>query len=153
MKFIINKYKVIIPIHVIKDTMWRILNLSFKKGKLRPIRIDYMKQSFAKCLFVVRVVKEINNFSVLINIDGTSFSRATNSAFSWLEKGKEWILGNIWWSKSVLLITTILSTGSMYEESSSTFVNGGIFADILKSLKVFIQEEIKKKKNWLILFE
>ena len=78
-----------ITIHIIKDTMRRVLNLSFKKVKSRPIGIDYIKQFSTKSLFAVRLVKEIKNFSVLINIDETLFSRATKSVYSWLEKGKE----------------------------------------------------------------
>ena len=108
MKFIRNKYRVSIPIHIIKDTMRRFLNLSFKKGKSKPIGIDYIKQFSTKSLFAVRLVKEINNFSVLINIDETLFSRATKSVYSWLEKGKEWTISNIWWSNSISLLTAIL---------------------------------------------
>ena len=143
MKFIRNKFRVSIPIHIIKDTMRRVLNLSFKKGKLRPIGIDYIKQFSTKSLFAVRLVKEINSFSVSIKIDETLFSRTTKSVYSWLEKGKEWTISNIWWSNSISLLTAILSTGTEYAASSSTSVKGKTFANFLKGLKNFIQKEIK----------
>ena len=67
MKFIRNKCWVRIPIHIIKDAMRRVLNLSFKKGKSRPIGIDYIKQFSTKNLFAVRLVKEIKKKLLCIN--------------------------------------------------------------------------------------
>ena len=42
--------QVSIKTYVIKDTMWRILNLSFKNGKSRTFRIDYTWKIFCKKL-------------------------------------------------------------------------------------------------------
>ena len=96
----------------------------------------------------------MNNFFILINIDKTLFSRATNCTHSWLPKRKEWIINNISYSNSWSLITSIASTESAYAFRYSCSFTEEIFADFLKALKSFIQDEMKSNPNdWLILMD
>ena len=153
-KYVSSRFKVNIPIHVIKDIMSKILNLSFKKSKSRPIRLNSMKQSHIKCLFAVKLVKAMNDFSILINIDDTLFSRTTRPSYSWLERGKEWSIGNIWCTNSTSLITEITSTGLVYASSISDSIKGSIIVDYFQGLKEFIQDKLKIEiRKWLILFD
>ena len=106
-KTIQNKYRVNFQAYIIRDTMKEVLNLSYKKGKSRPLTTMTSKQIIIKGLFVVRIIKIINKFKILINIDETLFSRATKITHIWSEKGKEWVLNNIWCSSSFTLINVI----------------------------------------------
>ena len=142
-KYESSRFNMNIPIHVIKETISKILNLSFKKGKSRKIRLDSMKQSHIKCLFAVKLVKAMNDFSILINIDETLFSRTTRPSYSWLERGKEWSIGNIWCTNSTSLITAITSTGSVYASSISDSVKESRIVDYFQGLKEFIQDKLK----------
>ena len=65
------------------------LRLSFKKGKSRPFKLDFIKQNYTKSLFAVKIIKKLDKFSTLINIDETLFSRQTKITHSWLLKEKE----------------------------------------------------------------
>ena len=113
-----------------------------------------MKQSHIKCLFAVKLVKAMNDFSILINIDETLFSRTTRPIYSWLERGKEWSIGNIWCTNSTSLITSITSTGSIYASSISDSAKGSTIFDYFQGLKEFIQDKLKIDiRRWLILFD
>ena len=107
-----------------------------------------------KSLYTVRIVKCMNSFKILINIDETLFSRAMRNINSWSVKVKEWTLNNIWCSNSFTLITAILSKITVYASISSNTVKGSTFAKILKELKVFIEERLKvNTKEWLIIIK
>ena len=152
--FIRNKHKIVMPLHIIRDTMKNELGLSYKKGKSRPFKLDPVKQCYIKSLFGIRIIRKLNKFSTLINIDETLFSRATKSTHSWLLKGIEWSVNNIWYTNSWSLITAITSTGSVYGAIYSNSVDAKIFVKFLKELKCFIQNKAKKDmRDCLILLD
>ena len=88
-------YKVSLPIHIIRETMKSELSLSYKKGKSRPFNLDLIRQDCLKNLFALRIIKKLNDFSTLINIDETLYSRATKATHSWLLNGEECSVSNI----------------------------------------------------------
>ena len=142
------------PLHIIRDAMKNELGLSYKKGKSRPFKLDPVKQCYIKSLFGVRIIRKLNEFSTLINIDETLLSRATKSTHSWLIKGIEWSVNNIWYTNSWSLITTITSTGSVYAAIYSNSVDAKIFVKFLKELKCFIYNKAKKDmRDCLILLD
>ena len=96
----------------------------------------------------------MNDFSILINIDETLFSRATKTTHSWLLKGEECTINNIWYSNSCSLITAITSTGSIYASTYSGSVDGSTFVEFLKGLKSFIQSTaFWNTSDYLILID
>ena len=152
--FIKNKWRVNIPTHVIRETMKKELRLSFKKGKSRPFKLDFIKQNYTKSLFAVKIIKKLDKFSTLINIDETLFSRQTKITHSWLLKGKEWTVKNIWSSNSWSVITAITSTGSVYALCFCCSITGKIFAEFLKELNKFIKNKLLiSSKDWLIFMD
>ena len=45
----------------------------FKKGKSRPVEIDWKRQIYVQSLHSVKLIKKINNFPIIINIGETLF--------------------------------------------------------------------------------
>ena len=82
------------------------------------------------------------------------FSRNAKSSYSWLEKGKEWNINNICFTKSVSLITAIISDGSIFAAAAKGNVNGELFKEFLKELKNFIELDLAADLwNWLVLID
>ena len=85
--------------------------LSNKKDKSCPFGVNIVKQKVLKQYFAVKISQSILSYEVLINIDETTFSRDTKITHSWLPKGRDSELMNIWYSNSTSLITSITSLG------------------------------------------
>ena len=64
------------------------LNSSYKKGNLRPLTAMTFMQIIIKDLFVVRIIRIMNKYKFLINIDETLFLLATKITNTWYKKEK-----------------------------------------------------------------
>ena len=113
--------------------------LSYKKGKSRPVGMNISKKESLKIYFSIKVARHLSDFEMLINIDESSFSRSTKIDNSWLKRGTDCALMNIWYSTSTSLITSITSAGEVFAVSTTGAVNSQMFIDFLKRLERFIQ--------------
>ena len=64
------------------------LDQTFKKSKSRPLRLNFTKQSSIKSFFAVRLIKKMNNFSILINIDEICSQEQQTAPISGYQKEK-----------------------------------------------------------------
>ena len=64
-----------IPLHQIRRDLRDTHNLSFKKGRSRPIKLNQRKLILQKQLFWIRLAKEFDNIKVLVNLDECTISR------------------------------------------------------------------------------
>ena len=128
--------------------------MSYKLGKSRSIDYNEAKLSLMKGLFRIKVSKVINNFDILINIDETIFLKTTKFSHSWLLKGKEIKLKNIWFSNSTSLMAAITSYGGTFSAEIQGSVASKIFVKILDELKLFIKDRLNISiQKWLIIFD
>ena len=97
--------------------------LSYKKGKSRPMGLQIAKQRLLKLYFTIKLIQNLNNYSMLINIDETYFSRYMKLTHSWLQKGADRELMNIWYTNSASMITSITSSGEVFAISTTGAVN------------------------------
>ena len=112
------------------------------------------KQIIIQDLFVVKIIRIMNKFKILINIDETLFLRATKITHTWSEKGKEWVLNNIWCSNTFTFITAIWLTDTVYASNLFKNVKGENFVNFLNGLKMFIEERLKFRIwEWLIIMD
>jgi hypothetical protein len=65
------------------------LNLSYKKGSSRPVKVDFELIGIIQRIFALKIYRMIKQNTLLVNIDEVNFSRKTTSSFSWLPKGKK----------------------------------------------------------------
>ena len=143
-----------IPAHVVREILKINLRLSFKKGKSRPFGICKDKQWITKGLFAVRLTKALSKFQILVNIDETLLSRYTKATHSWLAKGKECSVSNIWIVNSTSLITAITPTGSVFAAVTRGSVTANTFEEFLKNLDNFTSSDWGwSLQDWLILMD
>ena len=91
---------------------------------------------------------------MLVNVDESSFSRLTKKCYSWIPKGKQQIIKNIWFLNSWSLVTAITSTGSVMAAKSDKSVNSELFVNFMKELVMFIKErEGCDARNCLVIMD
>ena len=117
------------------------LNMSYKRGKSRPVGLQKEKQDLLKCYFAISIIPVLSQYEILINVDESSFSRTTKTMYSWSKRGEASELTNIGFNNSTSLITAISSTGKVFAVNTKGPVNSSLFLKFLKSLRRFIEEE------------
>ena len=94
----------------------------------------------AKQLFSIKLWKILERFSILINVDESSFSRLTKKEFTWMPKGKSQIIKNICFKNSWSLIIAITSTGGVIATKINGNVSSSLFVKFMKELILFIKD-------------
>ena len=145
--FLLSKTGIIISERVVREILTRILKMKYKKGLSRLVTFDESRSILAKQLFSIKLCRLLDQFSLLINVDESSFSRMTTKNFSWIPKGKEQIIKNICFQNSWTLITAITSTGGVFSAKSNESVNSNLFVNFMRELVTFIRKSEKQNKN------
>ena len=73
--YVHEKLWINIPLHQIRRHLHDEHNLSFKKRRFRPIKLNQKKLSLLKQLFWVKLAKELKNIKVLVNLDECTISK------------------------------------------------------------------------------
>ena len=145
--FLLSKTGIIISERVVREILTRILKMKYKKGLSRLVTFDESRSILAKQLFSIKLCRLLDQFSLLINVDESSFSWMTTKNFSWIPKGKEQIIKNICFQNSWTLITAITSTGGVFAAKSNESVNSNLFVNFMRELATFIRKSEKQNKN------
>ena len=128
--------------------------MSYKLGKSLPVDYNEAKSSLMKGLFRFKHSKVIYNYDILINIDETIFSQKTMFSHSWLLKGKEIRLKNIWFFNSTFLMAAITSYGDTFSAEIQGSIISKIFVQFLDELKWFIKDWLNTSvQKWLIILD
>ena len=115
------------------------LNLSFKRINSRPSNIWLEKLKYWRFLFLIKFSKQINNDTLLINIEEWVISNKSKLNYSWSKRGESWEVQNKNFSNSISLIMAILNTGQWYWWALIRTVNSEIFQLFINYLH-----------NWLV---
>ena len=129
------------------------LGMAYKKGLARIVNFDEEFQDRIKQWFAIKLWKVLDRFELLINIDESSFSRLTKKDFSWIPKGKEQIIKNIWFRNSWSLMTAITTSGSVLAAKSDCSITSELFIEFLTKLDRFVQDEKTSLQNCLIILD
>ena len=108
---LLSEIGIAIPQSVIREILIKMLGMKYKKGLSRLVSFDEEKNILAKQWLAVKLWKVIDQFDMRVNVDESSFSLLTKRSYSWIPKGKQQIIKNIWFLNSCSLVTAITSTG------------------------------------------
>ena len=144
---------ILIAERTVRLILLKVLNKSYKKGLPRIMNFDETWQSWAKQLFSIKLWKTIEKFSMLINVDESSFSRLTKKELTWIPKGKDQIVKSICFKNSWSLVTAITSTGSVIIGKVNGSVRSNLIQKFIKELISFIKdsEGVEIQRSLVIL--
>ena len=134
-----SKLGIKVSSRIVREVWKRILGMKYKKGLSRIVSFDEEMNRLTKQWFTIRILKSLDQFNVLINIDESSFSRLTKKNYSWIPKGKEQIIKNISFYNLWSLIAAITSTGCVVVAKSDKLVTSKHFIGFLEKLLEFIR--------------
>ena len=151
---LLSEMGVAIPKRVVREILIKMLGMKYKKGLSRLVSFNEEKNILSKQWFAIRLWKVLDQFDMLVNVDESSFSRLTKKCYSWIPKGKQQIIKNIWFLNSWSLVTAITSTGSVMAAKSDKSVNSELFVNFMKELVMFIKErEGCDARNCLVIMD
>lgn len=127
----------------IRKIMMTKLNLTYKKGAPRPIDLDISRQRWCEALFSILMIKAINRFDVLINVDESTISKSMRNEYSWSSKGTKNVLCNTSYPKSILMISAITTEGWVFTRWSNSRTNSEVFVDYINDLILYLSKHSK----------
>ena len=131
---LIETYGILSDIHVIRRILKEQMNYSYRRWSPRPLLIDRSVWRIKKVLFAVKLLKIINNSTVLINIDESSISDSTKANYSWGLKGISKNISATIIKGSINLVTAILSNGISITGIKSGTVKSDTFIEFIEHL-------------------
>ena len=126
-KYILRKLGVWFTERIVARILKEILQMTYKKGKSRPIEFQQDRQDLLKWYFAVKIIQLLSQFDMLINIDETSCSRWTKLEYSWPIKGETREFLKIGYTDPTSLITSITSSGKVLAANTKGPVNASMF--------------------------
>ena len=97
---------------VIKNFIKTELKYSYKKGSKRPVACTKEDLIYMQSIFSWRVVKDLHEGKLLVNIDESSYGRSIKRDYSWLPVGVSNPILNINWAGRASIVFGLISTGS-----------------------------------------
>ena len=102
-------------------------------------------------MFWIQLLTAMKTSECLINIDETSFSRLMKNEYSWIRKGENETINNIWFSNSMSMISAITSEGSTISWWVNGSINSDIFSKFIRNLKEFMMKNMKLPLDKVLL--
>ena len=131
-EYLMEAYGIWLDINSIRRILKEILNYSFKKWSPRPLLLDHKVAKVKKTLFAVKLLKLINNSTILTNVDESIISNSTKINYSWGPKGKPQNLSTIKIRGSISLVTAITSCGVSITGIRKGTVKSSTFIEYIK---------------------
>ena len=146
----INKtLKINYEVNFIRKFMKQQANLSYKRIKPRPNKINLERVKIIRKLFAYKFTKLVSNKTLIVNIDESSINRRVSSKYSWGFKGSPIELKNSPFYGSVNLVLAIYSNGAWISFITNKTIDSlyflwfiNILDSWLKSKNNFKYEEI-----------
>ena len=105
---------------VIHNYLKEELGYSYKRGSARPLQSSDPKLKYLQAIFSWRILEQILDDRLVINIDESSYFRSIKANYSWLQKGKRKSIINSIWRWSVNMIFGLWTNGNWIGTLSST---------------------------------
>ena len=131
---LMNDEGILVDIHSVRKVLKDKMNYSYKRWSSRPLMIDHSNLRVKKALFVVKLLKLIENSTILINIDEATISTSTKVNYSWSPKGIPWNASTIAIKGSIWLITALFSNGISITGIRNGATNSSTFIEYIKHL-------------------
>ena len=129
------------------------LRFSYKKGTPKPWSIDLDKLRAGRIWYSSELTKQVNQRTLLVNIDETSLSKSTFNNRSWFPKGNSGEVFSIGFKSSISLILAIISEGHYFGTTIGSTVNSMIYKQFLENLEGWLSLRYKNKYDNIILIQ
>ena len=152
-QFIKNFTGVQIPSHIIIKILKQKLNYVWKRISLRVIDLDFERNEQLKVLYSVKFSKWLSHLSLLVNVDGSSFSKETHICHSWAKRSEEKSVKGIIFKGSVTVISSIMADGRTYTEVVEGTLTREKFIAYMDRLLKYLKRitDVNKSKIGIIL--
>ena len=142
-----------IPSHIIIKILKQKLNYVWKRISLRVIDLDFERNEQLKVLYSVKFSKWLSHLSLLVNVDGSSFSKETHICHSWAKRSEEKTVKGIIFKGSVSVISSIMADGRTYTEVVEGTLTREKFIAYMDRLLKYLKRitDVDKSKIGIIL--
>ena len=138
-KAIISESNEEIKNHIISKYLKETLNMSYRRCTNKSTNVDVPKLSILRMLFSFRIGKHINESTLMISIDETTFNHKVVNNKSWIIKGYSAELFNSKFVGSCSLIMAITSRGSYFGLITKGRIDSNIYLKYLIKLEEWIE--------------
>ena len=135
-----NKAGIQVPIHLVRKYFKETLCLSYKKGNFWLFKYYPKKNMCIKLMFWIQLLTTMKTSECLININETSFYRLMKNEHSWIRKGENEIINNIWFLSSMSMISAITSEGSTISWWVNDSIKSDTFNKFIRNIKEFVMK-------------
>ena len=138
-KYVQENLKISIAPNTMTKYLKSNMKMSFKRVSSRQIKVDFQRIRKLKMLFAVIWWQKLGEIRCIVNIDESTFSRATRNNYTWWRRGSPGITKNDVLTGSLNLISEILTTGSSYSAIVKGTTVSQTFIDYMEELIHYIE--------------
>ena len=151
--YLLKSIGVQIQSHIIVKILKKKLRYSWKRTSQRKVNLDFERNEQLKVLYNVRLAKWLSHLSLLVNVDGSSFSKDTHIGYSWAKTGEEKVVKGIIFKGSISVISSIATDGKAYTEVVEGTLTGAKFIAYLDRLLKYLNKiaDVDKSKIGIIM--
>ena len=134
MEHIMENFNICVDINTIREILIQRLGYSYKRWSPRPLMLNHKLTKLKKVLFSVKLLKLIDRYSLLINIDEATISQSTKSNYSWSVKGIPSNLSTITLKGSICIVSAIMSNGVSITGMKKGTIKSSTFIEFIQNL-------------------
>ena len=130
------------------------LNLSFKKGSSRPVRVDPLRDRTIMITHWIEFANLWSDSKLFINVDEVLISNKTKLHYSWMTRGQSWKIENNVWGRSKSLIVAVTSNGELFYSFIESTYKSDSFISFMKKLLLWVENDLDHRlKDTIILLD
>ena len=126
-------------------------NLSYKKGWVLRIDLDKNWLSYLRILYSIRLVKQLNEDILMINIDEVSFSPEALNCRSWFKKGINSEIFSQKYSGAVSVILAISSARDYIAATLKERLNSEGFIEFMRMVEFWVDIYWQKENKRILV--
>ena len=122
------------------------LRFSYKKDSSRPIAWNFQEHIYLQFIFSWRMLREIRDEALLVNVDESSYNRSIKRNYSWLPEGSSNPIINDRWFGRTSIIFGLVSNGEWLWINVDETTKSSDYWLFIMLLKKFLDS--LKLNNW-----
>ena len=134
------EWNVDLPWHHVRKYLKQTKRLSFKKRWARRIDLNRNRLYYLRILYPIRLIKQLNEDVLMINIDEVNFSPQVLNWRSWLKTGINCEVFSQKYSGAISMIWAISSNGDYIAAALTKRLKSDAFIEFLKMIDFWINE-------------
>ena len=135
-----SKLDIDLPVQWIRKWLRNKFNYSFKRFSSKPINIDLEKLSKLRKIFSIKFSKNVNEDTLIINVDESTLSRSCKSFYSWSKKGQSTEFKNIIFQGSLSMILAVSFDENWLMGIKRNTINSNSFVQFIANLEKWVND-------------